>query len=88
MIYLVDVDKTITKENTEIFLNDSVKEKINKIFNDGNEVWLFTCRPHGEWISILREQGLKFHGHIQKPYTDEGYIFFDDKFVAGGTKII
>lgn len=88
MVYLIDVDNTITKQNTEIFLDETIKEKVNKIYDSGNEVWLFTCRPLGEWINTLKDNGLKFNGHIQKPYSDVGYVFFDDKFVSGGIKIV
>jgi predicted HAD superfamily phosphohydrolase YqeG len=87
LCYLLDVDNTIVPSGSdELF--PGVVEKVNTIISEGNEVWLFTCRPENtEWICALKSQGLRFRGIIHKPFSQQGYIIIDDKLVEGRQKL-
>lgn len=87
--YLVDVDGTIFHHGTEEPLDDAIIDKINKLYDEGNQIWLFTCRPPtGVWVEIARKRvGLRFHGVIHKPLAEE-YIYFDDRYIGGATKFL
>lgn len=85
--YLIDVDGTLVKPGTEEFL-DGALYLCNRYHEQGFQVWLFTCRhPDGQWVSILKQKGLKFHGVIQKPYAEE-YFYMDDKVIGSASKLL
>lgn len=86
--YLIDVDNTIFKHGTEEPLSEEIIKKINDLYDQGHQVWLFTCRPsNGVWVQIaLKRVGLKFHGVLSKPLASE-YYYIDDRFAGGGTAV-
>lgn len=85
--YLIDVDNTLVPHGTEKFYPGAL-EKVNALFNEGHQIWLFTCRPPvGFWIQDFKNQGLKFHGVLPKPLADS-YYYYDDRFKHGDNTFV
>lgn len=90
MIIYVDIDKTIcTLKNNEEDYSKAVPiqnriEKINTLYNEGNEIVYWTARGTGsgiDWRAITENQfskwGVKYHKlYFGKPIYD---LFIDDK---------
>lgn len=86
IVALVDVDNTLAIGDEFI---PGALEKVNDMVAKGYEIWLFTCRPpNGEWVGVLVNKGLRFHGIIHKPFSEQGYLWFDDKMISASTKLI
>ena len=89
MIIYVDIDETIcvTPEDRDykkaIPIEKNIK-KINKMYDNGNEIIYWTARGTGsgiDWRSVTEKQfskwGVKYHElHFGKPIYD---LFIDDK---------
>jgi len=97
MKYVVDIDGTICN-NTFGKYEEAVPfknriEKINKLYNNGHEIWYFTARGMSqnpppskacaEWYSLTKKQldewGCKYnHLYMGKPSAD---FYIDDKAI-------
>ena len=91
MVIYVDIDETIciTPEDRDYSKATPILkhiEKINKLYDDGNNITYWTSRGSGtgiDWRDITRNQidswGVKYHGlKLGKPFYD---IFIDDKSI-------
>ena len=92
MIYVVDIDDTICKEEGPVidrkpYLNRI--EKINKLYHEGNTIYYYTARGNksgrGEtyYRPITEAQlelwGCKYHKLFFKPF--DAHIFIDDRSI-------
>jgi len=94
MIYCFDIDGTICSDvldkDAKLALADKeVVEEINRLYNSGNEIIIFTSRAHyGDYKNITKRQlgswGLKYHKLIynEKPKYD---VLIDSKAINSFT---
>jgi len=73
--YFVDIDKTTCKEATTEELFPGAFDKINKLYDEGYHICLFTSRPSCFWEDELRYKGLRYHSILRKPLAMEYYIY-------------
>jgi len=81
MIYCFDIDNTICKmESLKRYTPIKPRiEYINKKFNEGNYIYLYTCRAQNGTAKLLKSFGLKYHEIIYgKPKC---HIIVDDSVV-------
>lgn len=88
MKIFIDVDNTIfdtpTQDYSKISVYDKVVERINKLYDDGHTIVLWTARgtvTKIDWSELttqqLKEAGVKYHElRFGKPDFD---VFIDDK---------
>jgi hypothetical protein len=104
MVYCFDIDDTILRMKS-LKLYKPIKERIkyiNKKFEEGNYIYLYTCRQKNGTSKLLNKFGLKYHEIIYgKPkahiYIDDSSInsdaywldpeYFDWKYKEYGNKI-
>ena len=99
MVIVIDFDKTIVySEYPEIIgLKPNAKKIINKLYNDGHEIIINTCRAgvhEGRVYTYLAEEGIKYHYiNSNLPRLIEffkqdcrkisGDVYIDDKNLGG-----
>ena len=88
-IFCIDVDGTICTQNCKYEESKPIYkciEKINQLYDDGNEIILFTSRGYYsgvDWTDLLKQHftdwGVKYHKLLQgKPYAD---YYVDNKVI-------